>query len=74
MKIDKEHVVTQDELNEDAPIDQVNARVDAEMKLLEGHAKRTVAESLGNKEQKKEGRKLEREGEKELADATADDE
>lgn len=71
MQIDKDHITTQDELDEDAPIDQVSDRVDAEMKKLAGRAKRSVAEGLGNKQQKKEGKKLEEQGEKELADATS---
>ena len=42
MDLDKDKIVTQDELNEPAPIDQVEERVDAEMKKLEGEAKRQV--------------------------------
>lgn len=47
MSIDKNKITTQDELAEPAPIDQVEKRVEAEMKELERAAKRDVAEGLG---------------------------
>lgn len=46
--IDKNKVTTQDELDEPAPIDQVEARVEAEMKELEEKAKRDVREGLNS--------------------------
>ena len=46
MSIDKNKIITQDELNEPAPIDQVDARVDREMKELEQKAKKDVREGL----------------------------
>jgi len=46
MNIDKSKIKTQDELDEPAPIDQVEERVEAEMKQLERAAKRDVAEGL----------------------------
>ena len=73
MKIDKKKMKTQDDLNEKAPMDQVDERIDAEMKTLKGRARRTVAESLQNDELADEGRKLEMEGEKELDEASRDD-
>jgi hypothetical protein len=48
MVIDKNKIKTQDELSEPAPIDQVEKRVEAEMKRLEGAAKKDVAEGLKN--------------------------
>lgn len=48
MGIDKNRVKTQDELNEPAPIDEVEERVEAEMKRLEDAAKKDVAEGLQN--------------------------
>lgn len=66
MGIDKDNVITQDELNEPAPIDQVESRVEAEMKKIEGKAKKDVADGLGNEELAAEGEKLEQEGEREL--------
>ena len=52
MSIDKNKVTTQDELNEPAPIDQVEARVEAEMKELEKKAKKDVREGLNSTEEK----------------------
>ena len=46
--IDKNKVTTQDELNEPAPIDQVEARVEKEMKELEEKAKKDVREGLNS--------------------------
>jgi len=69
MSIDKNKIKTQDELDEPAPIDQVEERVDAEMKKLEGVAKRDVAEGLNNDELAREGARQAQEGEKELKKA-----
>ena len=69
MNIDKNKIKTQDELNEPAPIDQVESRVEAEMKKLEGSAKRDVAEGLQNKKLAREGERLKQEGEKDLREA-----
>lgn len=66
MKLDRNKIKTQDELNEPAPIDQVEERVEAEMKELEGTAKRDVAEGLGNETQRREGERLQKEGQREL--------
>ena len=66
MDLDKDKIVTQDELNEPAPIDQVEDRVDAEMKKLEGQAKQQVADGLGDKELGREGQRLKDEGQREL--------
>ena len=46
MSIDKDKITTQDELDEPAPMDQAEQRVEAEMKKIEGRAKREVAEGL----------------------------
>jgi hypothetical protein len=72
MSIDKNKIRTQDELDEPAPIDQVEERVDAEMKKLEGVAKRDVAEGLDNEELAREGERQAREGERELKQARRD--
>ena len=66
MDLDKDKIVTQDELNEPAPIDQVEERVDAEMKKLEGEAKRQVADGLGDEELGREADRLKEEGQREL--------
>ena len=46
MSIDKNKIKTQDDLGEPAPMDQAEQRVEAEMKNLEGQAKKDVAEGL----------------------------
>lgn len=46
MSIDKNKIKTQDELNEPAPMDKADQRAEAEMKKLEGQAKKEVAEGL----------------------------
>jgi hypothetical protein len=46
MSIDKNKITTQDELNEPAPIDKADQRVEAEMKKLEDETKKEVAEGL----------------------------
>lgn len=66
MGIDKNKIRTQDDLNEPAPMDQIEARVDAKMKRLEGKAKQNVGEGLGDNSLAHEGKKLRKEGEKEL--------
>ena len=69
MDLDKAKIVTQDELNEPAPIDQVEGRVEAEMKKLEGEAKKQVADGLSDEKLAREGERLKQEGERELAEA-----
>ena len=69
MDLDKNKIVTQDELDEPAPIDQVEDRVEAEMKVLEGKAKEHVADGLRDSKLKDEGRRLKKEGERELEEA-----
>ena len=73
MEIDKDKIVTQDELGEPAPMDQVEERVEAEMKVLEGQAKEQVADGLQDEKLKKEGQRLKAEGESELKQAAAED-
>jgi len=72
MGISKDNIRTQDELNEPAPIDQVEERVEATMKKLEGSAKKNVAEGLQNEDIAREGDELEKEGERELRRARKD--
>ncbi|HKS28030.1 MAG TPA: hypothetical protein VJS44_09430 [Pyrinomonadaceae bacterium] len=66
MEIDKAKVRTQDDEGEPAPIDQVEGRVEAEMKRAEGSAKERVAQGLQDESLEREGRKLRQEGEREL--------
>lgn len=72
MEIDKSKIVTQDELDEPAPIDQVEDRVEAEMKVLEGKAKEQVADGLQDRGLKKEAQRLKEEGERELEQAVSE--
>lgn len=46
MSIDKNKIKTQEQLDEPAPMDQAEQRAEAEMKRLEGQAKKEVAEGL----------------------------
>ena len=46
MSIDKNKIKTQDEIDEPAPMDQAEQRVEAEMKELEDKTRREVAEGL----------------------------
>lgn len=66
MEIDKDKIVTQDEEPEPAPMDQVEKRVEAEMKEIEGRAKERVAQGLQDTQLEQEGRRLRDEGQHEL--------
>ena len=66
MEIDPKKVRTQEDEGEPAPIDQVEERVEAQMKRIEGRAKERVAQGLQDKELEQEGRKLKEEGQHEL--------
>ncbi|HEV3467723.1 MAG TPA: hypothetical protein VG148_00265 [Pyrinomonadaceae bacterium] len=57
--------VTQEETGEVAPVDQVEGRVEAEMKRLEGRARERVGQGLGDAQVEREGRELREEGERE---------
>ncbi|MDT4897692.1 MAG: hypothetical protein QOH25_2769 [Acidobacteriota bacterium] len=69
MEIDKDKIVTQDEVDEPAPMDLVEERVEAEMKQIEGKAKERVAQGLQDKELEKEARALKDEGQREMDEA-----
>ena len=69
MDLDKNKIVTQDQTGELAPIDQVEERVEAEMKRLKGEAKKHVADGLQDAELASEGERLKEEGERELREA-----
>ena len=73
MKIDKNKVKTQDELNEQAPIDRIEERVEAKMKKLEGNAKKSVADGLQNNQLAREGERLKKQGESDLRKARGKD-
>ena len=69
MEIDKDKVRTQEDEAEPAPIDQVEERVEAEMKRIEGSAKERVAQGLQDKKLEREARELKDEGEREMDEA-----
>lgn len=66
MEINKDKIRTQDEEGEPAPIDQVEERVEAEMKRLEGSAKERVAQGLQDENLEREARELKDEGNREM--------
>lgn len=66
MEIDKTKVVTQDELDEPSLMEQVDDRVEAEMKIIEANAKEQVAHGLQDKELEREAKRLKKEGERDL--------
>ena len=73
MGIDKNKIKTLDETDEPPAIDQVEERVEAEMKRIEGKAKEDVGSSLKNEDLAREGRRLKKEAEGELEQLREDD-
>ena len=66
MQIDPEKVQTQEETGEPAAIDEVEARVEAEMKIIEGRAKERVAQGLQDEKLERESEQLQEVGKREL--------
>jgi hypothetical protein len=66
MQIDPDKVVTQEETGEPAAIDEVEGRVEAEMKIIEGRAKESVAHGLQDRELEREAERLQQEGQRKL--------
>ena len=66
MEDSKDKFVTQEETGEPAPVDEVEGRVEAKMKRIEGAAREAVAQGTQNPEREREGRELREEGEREL--------
>ena len=64
MNTDRDATQTNDDT---ATVDQVEDRVQAEMKRLEGNAKERAGQGMQNSELEREGRKLKEEGESELS-------
>lgn len=62
----KRDYVTQEETGEAAPVDQVEGRVEAEMKRIEGSAREAVGQGLQKAEVEREGREQREEGEREV--------
>jgi uncharacterized protein YjbJ (UPF0337 family) len=66
MEQNRNDYVTQEETGESAPIDEVEGRVEAEMKRIKGAARESVGQSMQNETVEREGRELREEGEREL--------
>lgn len=62
----KDKFVTQDETGELPPIDEVEGRVEAEMKRIQGSAREAVGQGLQDERAETEGRELREEGERAL--------
>jgi hypothetical protein len=58
--------VTQEETGEPAAIDEVEGRVEAEMKRIEGKARESVGQGMQDEAVERDGRELREEGEREL--------
>ena len=66
MEIDPNKIRTEEDENEPALIDQVEDRVEAEMKRAEGRAQESVGQGMQDEDLEREGRKLKEAGEQEL--------
>ena len=73
METDKQKIKTLDETDEPPPMDQVEERVEAEMKLIQGKAKEEIASSLNNEELIREGRKMKKDAEGKLKQLREED-
>ncbi|HXG68187.1 MAG TPA: hypothetical protein VNO70_24030 [Blastocatellia bacterium] len=66
MERDKDKRKTQGKEEEPAAIDQVEDRVDAEMKRIQGRAKEAVGQGMQDEDLEREGKELKEKGEREL--------
>jgi uncharacterized protein YjbJ (UPF0337 family) len=66
MEDSKGKFVTQSETGEPAAMDEVEGRVEAEMKRIEGSAREAVGQGLQDERAERAGRELREEGEREL--------
>ena len=66
MEDKKRDFVTQEETGELPPVDEVEGRVEAEMKRLKGSARESVGQGIQDERVEREGRRLREEGEREL--------
>lgn len=70
MNTDRDNTQTSNQ-DDTATVDQVEDRVQAEMKRLEGSAKERAGQGMQNSELEREGRKLKEEGESQLNEEEA---
>ena len=73
MEDKKRDFVTQEETGQLPPVDEVEGRVEAEMKRIEGSAREAVGQGLQDERAEREGRELREEGERELEEGRAPD-
>ena len=66
MEDSKGKFVTQEETGQLPPIDEVEGRVEAEMKRIEGAAREAAGQGTQNPDREREGRELREEGERAL--------
>jgi len=66
MEDKKRDFVTQEETGELPPVDEVEGRVEAEMKRIRGSARESVGQGLQDEQVEREGRELREEGERAL--------
>jgi hypothetical protein len=66
MSIDQSRMRTQEQTGEPAPTDQVEDRVEAEMKLIESQAQEKVADGLQDEALAREAQELKKEAESDL--------
>jgi len=62
VELDKLKIKTLEETDEPAPIDEVEERVEAEMKRIERNAKEQVASGLNDEQLARTGRKMKQDG------------
>lgn len=65
MEEEKAQYVTQEETGEEAAIDEVEGRVESEMKRIEGAARESVGQGIQDEKVEREGRELREQGERE---------
>lgn len=58
--------VTQEETGQLPPVDEVEGRVESEMKRIRGSARESVGQGIQDEQVEREGRELREEGEREL--------
>jgi uncharacterized protein YjbJ (UPF0337 family) len=64
--------VTQEETGEIAPVDQVEGRVEAEMKRIQGSAREAAGQGLNDEKIEREGRELREAAEREIEEQRPD--
>jgi uncharacterized protein YjbJ (UPF0337 family) len=66
MEDERGDFVTQEETGELSPTDEVEGRVEAEMKRIQGKAREDVGQAIQDETVERDGREMREEGEREL--------